>query len=590
MREQRSLCGYGSRVAIDTPPAEQIRRRTGLRDVLAVATITIAFLVMTPWWSGLDTPDSEFYASLAIFTDQVTDRAPIDSYFWTRLGYIAPVHGLISFLGIWGGFAAYKALLLAIITGSSYTLARRATGFWRATWLTAAVVASSVLLAYLGNPYITASIMAGTAALVALSTFDKPLAAIASGLVLGWMAMAYPGGALLGGSIWLALRVYGFRTVSNTTVRSQLAYLATATVFTLLSLAVFWLSGRALFPGLDWLGTYVEASRFDYSRYSSGEWVWLRDISLLVPASVLIIAIINVIAHKRTSSADPQSNRRRAAEWALIISATSIGFILAYSPFFGAHFLEAPPSQAMLWPPAMIAVALIAASRMEDDPKPKPTIIITAIAGLAIIVLAGRVDPNLSLAAGWLIAIVLIGVVVLTPQRTFATIIAATVFLAGAQLLQNSREPLGQFMLDPYTWAYQSNPNEQKLRTAVNAQQWLLDNTTDRDRVLLWVDGPWTQGDRELYTVASMQLWGDNRITLEPTLTDDYGLNALTTIKPTVIAMYGKSMDAIDTFYASIPRERQPSPPICYDYTWPIDPVSDFPTTVGHTCLTRLSW
>ena len=590
MHEQRSLCGYGSRVAIDTPPAEQIRLRTGLRDVLAVAAITIAFLILTPWWSGLDTPDSEFYASLAIFTDQITDRAPIDSYFWTRLGYIAPVHALISILGIWGGFAAYKALLLAVITASTYTLARRTTGFWRATWLTAAVVASSVLLSYLGNPYITGSIMAGTAALAALSTFDKPPAAIASGLVLGWMAMAYPGGALLGGSIWLALRVYGLRTVANTTVRSQLAYLATATTFTFLSLAVFWLSGRALFPGLDWLGTYIEASRFDYSRYSSGEWVWLRDISLLVPASVLVISIVNVIAHRRSTSTDQRSKQRRAAEWALIISATSIGFILAYSPFFGAHFLEAPPSQAMLWPPAMISTALIAASRMQDDPKPKPTIIISAAVGLIAIVIAGRIDPNLPLVAGWLIALTLIAIVIITPQSTIATLIATTVFLTGAQLLQNSREPLGQFMLDPYTWAYQANPNEQKIRTAVNAQQWLLDNTTDQDRVLLWVDGPWMQGDRELYTVASMQLWGDNRVTLEPTLTDGYGINALNSIKPTVIAMNGKSMEAITTFYESIPRERQPTPPVCYDYTWPIDPVSDFPTTVGHTCLTRLSW
>ena len=341
---------------------------------------------------------------------------------------------------------------------------------------------------------------------------------------------------------------------------------------------------------MDWLGTYIEASKFDYSRYSSGEWVWLRDISLLVPASVLIIAIINVIGHKRTGSTGQRSKQRRAAEWALIISATSIGFILAYSPFFGAHFLEAPPSQAMLWPPAMIAVALIAASRMPDTPTPSPVIVITAIAGLAIIVLAGRVDPNLPLIAGWLIALALIAIVVIAPQRTIATLIATTVFLTGAQLLQNSREPLGQFLLDPYSWAYQSNPNEQKIRTAVNAQQWLLDNTTDQDRVLLWVDGPWMQGDRELYTVASMQLWGDNRVTLEPTLTDEYGINALTTMRPTVIAMYGKSMEAIDAFYASIPRERQPTAPICYDYAWPIDPVSDFPTTVGHTCLTRLSW
>ena len=575
--------GYGSHVAINTAPVSGIRHRERLLDVAAIAVITVAFLILTPWWSGLDTPDSEFYASLAIFTDQITDRAPVDSYFWTRLGYIAPVHALITILGIWEGFAAYKALLLAIITASTFTLARRSTGFWRASWLTAAAVASSVLLAYLGNPYITGSIMAGTAALVALATFDKVPAHIAAGVVLGWMAMAYPGGALLGGSIWVALLVYRTRTTANA---RPVGTFITAAITTLVSLAGFWLAGRVLFPDLDWLATYIEASRFDYSRYSSGESVWLRDISLLVPIAVLIIAIVNAL---QARALEKGSHRRRAAEWALIISATSIAFIAAYSPFFGEHFLEAPPSQAMLWPPAMITFALVAASRMPDSPPRAPAIII-AVIGLIAIVYAGRLDPNLPLLAGWIIALALVAVVVMTPQRTLASLVTATLFLTGAQLLQNSREPLGQFLLDPYTWAYLDNPNEQKIRTAVNAQQWLLANTRSDDQILLWADGPWTQGDRELYTVASMQLWGDNRITLEPTLTDEYGLNALATLKPTVIAMSGRSLESVDAFWRSIPDANQATEPICHSYPWPIDPVAEFPTTIGHTCLTRLTW
>ena len=570
-------------MATDAPPTKAALGRDLMRHVIAVGVITASFVILTPWWSGLDTPDSEFYASLAIFTDQVTDRAPIDSYFWTRLGYIAPVHTLISILGIWGGFAAYKTLLLAIITTSTFTLIRRSTGFWRATWLTAAAVASSVLLAYLGNPYITGTIMAGTAALAALATFHTPAAAIASGAVLGWMAMAYPGGALLGGSIWLALLIYRART---TPTARPLATFLMAAVATSVSLVIFWLSGRVMFPGLDWLATYIEASKFDYSRYSSGQSVWLRDISLLVPAGVLVTAAVNVVQARKFSR---ENTARRAAEWALIISATSIAFLLAYSPFFGAHFLEAPPSQAMLWPPAMIAFALVAASRMVDTPPRTPALVISII-GIIAVVLAGRLDPNLSLLAGWITVVALVLLVLLAPRQTLATLVTATLFLTGSQLLQNSREPLGQFMLDPYYWAYTSNPNEEKIRTAVNAQQWLIDNTASDDQILLWVDGPWMQGDRELYTVASMQLWGDNRVTLEPTLNDDYGRNALSTIQPSVIAMYGKSMTAVRAFYDSLPAANQPSEPTCYDFTWPIDPVSSFPTEVGHLCLTRLSW
>jgi hypothetical protein len=331
---------------------------------------------------------------------------------------------------------------------------------------------------------------------------------------------------------------------------------------------------------LDWLGTYIEASNFDYGIYSSGEWVWLRDISLLVPASVLIIAVANWATHRSS----------RAAQQAMIISLTSIGFILTYSPFFGAHFLEAPPSQAMLWPPAMLAIALVGASRMRDTTSPSIPQVIIGVAGLVVIVVTGHLDPGFSFAVGLGLAVLLIVIVVFSPRNTLATVLALSAFLSGSQLLQNSRQPMGQFMLSPYTWAYIDNPVEEKLRIAVNAQQWVIDNTRQDDQIMQWVDGPWMQGDRELYTVASMQLWGPNLLTLEPTLDPVYGAPNLETYRPTVIEMSGKSMDAVLRFWESLPRDLQPSDPQCYDYTWPIDQRSDFPTAVGHTCLTRLTW
>lgn len=558
--------------------AATIRRSHSVSEWWRPAAIAIVLVLIARQWSGLDTPDSEFYASLSIFTDQVTDRAPIDSYYWTRLGLIAPQHGLIGLLGIWEGFAAYKAFLTLVITTSIYSTARAFTGVWQATWLTAAAASSSVMLAYLGNPYITGSIMAGTSALIALGIRMGPTSAAISGVVLGWMAMTYPGGALLGGTIWLALVIYRCRTA-----RPAFAYLARligyATATTVVTLIAFLLIGRSLFPGLDWLQTYLDASSFDYSVYSSGEWVWLTDISLLVPLSVLVLAAVNVT----------RATHRRPADLALVVSASSIGFILAYAPFFGAHFLEAPPSQAMLWPPAMLAVTLIAVSRISDELPPSIPHWVLALLGLAVIVGAGFLDPGIPFLFGLLIAGLLVAAVLITPQRTVTTFIAITLLLAGAQLLQNSREARGQFMLDPYAWAYQPNPNEEKIRTSVNAQQWLIDNTLDSDRIGLWVEGPWVQGDRELYSVAAMQLWGENRITLEPTFGDEFSREQLVRLEPTVIAMYGKSMSAIFTFWESLPSAFKATAPTCYDFAWPVDPTSAFPTDVGHTCIVRLT-
>ena len=552
--------------------------RAWITNALAVAAITGSLLILSQWWSGLDTPDSEFYASLAIFTDQVTDRAPQDSYYWTRLGYITAVHILTSTLGIWTGFAAYKALLLLIITASIFAIARQRTSFWATTWLTAATASSSVVLAYLGNPYLTATVMAGTAATIALVLRNNTKASIGAGLALGWTAMAYPSGALLAGVLWLALFIYSMRTKQQSRSQATKTLIITAAI-TLATLIAFELSGRILFPGLDWLGTYIEWSSFDHSRYASGENVWLRDISLLVPASILITAIVN---RARTKSSP-------AADTAVIISASSIGFFLVYAIFHGAQFLEAPMLQAMLWPPALIALVLVATSRMK---RTNTTMATTAAAliGLAAIIAAGYIDPNLPFLAGLAIAAAIAAAILAAPRTTLATIITVSIFLTAAQLLQNSREAIGQFPLDPYTWAYQSNPNEAKLRAAVNSQQWLIDNTNDDDQLLLWVEGPWTEGDRELYTVASMQLWGENLLTLSPTISDEDTVNRLNTIRPSVIVMYGKSMDSVIDFWTSIPQDLRPTAPLCYDYAWPIDPTSDFPTTTGHTCITRLSW
>jgi hypothetical protein len=109
------------------------------------------------------------------------------------------------------------------------------------------------------------------------------------------------------------------------------------------------------------------------------------------------------------------------------------------------------------------------------------------------------------------------------------------------------------------------------------------------DQIMLWLDGPWVQGDRELYVAAGMQLWGENRITLEPTLTQP-SLELLNSFKPNTLALYGKSMDAVASFWESIPQANQATTPIRYDCTGPADNSSGFPTTEGHTCLTTLTW
>jgi hypothetical protein len=548
-------------------------------EYLAPFAIAIVVTAVAQPWSGLDTPDSSFYASLSLFGDQITDRVPFTSYYWTRLGYIAPVGALTALLGAFPGFFAYKFLLTSLISISVFLTVRRHSRFWVATWLTAAAVTSSVILSYLGNSYLTGSVLAGTAVLIALATTPKhPFGSAAlAGTTMGWLVMVNPPGALLAGSLWLVLAFHTYKTNDDVPLPKQLA-LATAT--TIATFAAFLAIGRSIFPELHWVEAFSDAASIDQSNYSSDAPVWISDISLLVPAAVLVTAFANWLT-ARTS---------RAAQLAFATASTTIAFAAVFSRFMGGVNLESPMYQSMLWPPAVIALALVAASRMNDDVSSSKIPQVVAVLGLIAIVSAGYVAPGIELSVGIGIAIAITAAVIFTPKTTTATIITVATFLAGAQLLQNSRDDLGLYYLSPYNWAYASNPIETKMRTAVNSQEWLLANTTSEDTLLLWVEGPWTQGDRELYVAAGMQLWGENRVTLEPTLTDEFGLNQLETVKPNVLALYGKSMDSVMAFWNSIPRTNDPTAPICYDYTWPSDPSTDFPTTEGHTCLTRLSW
>jgi len=537
-------------------------------SIFSVIGITVFISLVSRMWTGLDTPDSSFYASLALFGDQVTDRAPFDSYYWTRLGYIAPVRGLISLTTPDIGFGLYRVLLIAIIVTSIYSIAYRFSRSARtASYLTMAVSLSSVMLSYLGNPYLTGSILAATCAVSALAMSHKIPAAIAAGIVLGWSAQVNPAGSLLVGTLFIAIGIF---------MRQRPKYFLFAAIFTAITFLVFIVIGTRMFPSLDWWETVNATRGITLNNFSSKSLVWLTDISLLVPLAVLIVSIKSWWLDRTND----------AFRLALVISSVSISFLLVFSPIMGGIALEAPMYQAMLWPPAMIATALLFTNM---------TLNIWWVYALSIIAIlgAGFLQPTLTFPLG--IAIMLGMVLVMTVVRvktgkkTFATVLALTIFIGSAQLLQNSRTDLGLYYLSPYSWAFATNPIGAKVSSAIKVQEWLLAKTNSTDQILTWVDGNWIEGDRELYVVAAMQLWGENRLTLEPEV-DDYARAIVQRVKPNVIALYGRSQSAIDTMLVSLKEnDFATSNPECIDFTWPEADNSRFPSDSGIACLSRLS-
>lgn len=544
-----------------------------VREPVIVMAITVftGLLSTSQRWAGLDTPDSSFYASLSLFGDEVTDRAPETSYYWTRLGVIVPNRLLTTLFGTWPGFGLYRMLLLLLIVAATYVTLRRFTSIASAAFLATITSLSTVVLSYLGNPYLTGTVLAGTAVLIACAMFDSRWAAAIAGVTLGWLVMVNPPGVLLAGTIWLVLRLLA---------RTGIVHLLIAAGTTVVTFGLFLGAGRIVFPRMDWLGTYLDSNaRLVYSDFASKDAVWLRDISLIVPVAILVTVFAVWLTHRDSV----------AAQRAFAISASSIAFMLVFSPLMGGIPLEAPMYQAMLWPPALIALAIAATHAMPDTGWTRRQAAVGVLA-VVVVIATGHLAPGLGLVWGWLLAGVVLAVCLFASYKgTVGAIAGMALLLSAAQVLQNSRGDVGLYYLSPYDWAYSANPISDRIHTAVNSQEWLLANTSRDDQILSWVQGDWVGGDRELYVVAGMQLWGENRVTLEPTLTPD-DVARLEQIRPSVIAMFGQTMDGVLDFWSSIPAANTPTPPECYDFAWAPNPASAFQVTQGHTCLTRLTW
>jgi len=546
-------------------------------DLASVAAIWLLLALTVQRWAGLDTPDSSFYASLGIYGSEVSDRAYDNSYFWTRLGDIAPIHALTGVFGVWHGLALWHWLLLAIFVAGAYVAVRRFTSTPTAALLTAAISLSTVPLSYLANPYVTGAVLAGTSALIATAMFDSRKAAVLAGVIMGWLVMVNPPGVLLAGVVWLVVRIQR-RAI-------RLRDLALTAVATVITFVAFLGIGRLMFPELNWFAAYLDAQGIRLSDFASKEPIWLSDISMLVPLAILAFTFAVWFMRRRTP----------AAQLGFAISASSVAFMLVFSPLMGGIALEAPLYQAMLWPPALIALALSVASVATQEDRAEPVrwsisaIVLGAIV-IAAVFIVGHWPGSIGLHKGQLLAVVAvaaaIAVIALSPARLtlHAAILALGILLIGGQILQNSRASLGLYYLSPYNWAFNDNPIADKLHSAVAAQDWLLASTSRDDTVLTWVNGDWVNGDRELYVAAGMQLWGPNRIGLFAELSDD-DKSRLDSIRPDVIAMYGPSTDGITLFMQGIPQAAHPSPPQCQMYSWPTQGIDSFAL-----CLTRLNW
>ena len=566
--------------------------RSRVIDAGLVAGIT-AFTVLgsgSKPWTGMNSPDSEFSASLVLFGSEVTERAIEPAYYWTRLGFLAPMRGLTGLVGFWTAWEVWRGLLLLVSVAAVYWIARRRTGRLVATAAGLVVALNTMLLGYLGNPYATGTAMAATFLLLAaaIATLPRPghqpqlvgpawlPAAMAGGLV-AWLVMTNPYAALLGLTLWIGVRVVAL-AASSSRRWAAVARDAVAAVFgSAVVFIAFLVAGLAMFPTENWFATYRDwNSRLDYASFISDPTIWTKDAAFLVILVAVMVAGICMLSRRTAFTAA-----------ALTIAVLNVAFALGYMQLIPGPWLEAPHYSAMLWPAALTAIAMGTAAVAGESPAPK-AVWLLLIPQALVLIWAGHRGDTLEPRQAWSIAIAaavvtIAAVVAARAKPSFAqtaAIVALVLVGAGAQLLQNGRGWLGIYGQYPMNAAYVDYDAEMLMRSKVQAEEFVLANTRPDDRI-----GIWTDSERLTAAVAAMQLWGIyNNVSANPVL-DRAEINGLERLRPTVIAMYAPDRDQIDRFASSLPPWSRPEPAQCTEV-----PYVGIGSPEAHVCLVRLRW
>lgn len=557
--------------------------------VLAIAAFS-AFASGSRPWAGFNSPDSEFYASLALYGHEVTDRAVEPSYFWTRLGYIAPVRALTSALGPWVGFAAWRFTLIALISFGVYWITLRYSNRGLAVLVALMVTLNSLVLSYVGNTYVTGTVLAATVLLLAFACWGISegvrypwLPAALSGALVAWLAMLNPYACFLGVTLWIGVRVVGLTVAKQDRWRMALRDGCATAIGFVLTFTAFLGVGKLLFREFDWFTTYLTwNSRLNQADFASSPDVWTRDVALLVPALAIVAALVSGLITRWP----------RPAVVSLVLGLVNVAFALGYVTLVPGPTLESSYYIAMLWPAALISLGLSAAAVMPAATE-RGSLVIAVCAAIGFGLLAVRAGHSqspftLPAALPWLLVCLgCLALAGLLARRAVAALAATGLALTAfgtasvtAQYLQNGRGSIGWFSQYPFASAYVDFGAQQAMESKVAVQDWLLARTTPQDRIAVWTDP-----DRLLSSVAAMQMWGaDNLVSSGSTLSRDE-VNRMEAMNPTTIAMYAPSRTDIDAFYGSIPGWARPSALECIDFTLP-----DTRVEKSSACITRLEW
>lgn len=548
------------------------------------------------WASGaqrfttLHTPDSEFYYSLGLFGSAVTDRAPTDYYYWTKLGIILPVRALSQVLPPLLALDAFHVVLTGLVAGSSYAVARLRWSRLGSCLAAAFGALSTVVLAFIGDPYASGAAIAGLCVLFATATLWTQAArpfgwrpAAGMGLTGAWLLMVNPYAMVVGAAGCAGVVLASHREARHAGARPLARSLAAGVGGFAAGWGAFLALGWWAFPGLNWfrsLGEFLFTA--DLSAWTDPHWRWLAtEISLLVPVAAAVVSLLALVLDARSPAA-------RAAAG---LSCVTIAVVIGYKLLTDSNVLEVGVYNSMLWPSALLATVLVASDTAEPAVGWGPLAV--AMVGPLAWIVAGHWSSTVStpaavalttggvVVAGWLLAWGRGGRFVLSPARPIASVGAVVLTVLGSafQVLQNGPPefPVGTHSRVSYAAAFRPNRAADVLAQDAAIQSWLIGATGGHEQLMVWNE-PATR------SAASMQLWGSNTVgsgfggPVGPE-----GMARIRDVGPDAIVVYAAALPTVADIRAELATQWTVAPPLCRAF-----PSANAAPSM-HVCILRLA-
>lgn len=562
-----------------------LRRHTAIAACLELALVPLlGGLVLVglgvTLWTQPHTPDSEFYFTLAAFGNDVTRDAVETSYFWTRLGVILPLRGLISAFGVEGGYRIWHLALLAIALMPSYLVIRRLFGRLAAAGGASFILLNLVFLSVIGNPYVTSAVvplLIAECALLASAVLEhsprmRARYFLLAGATAGWIAACNQLAAILAVLLYTVSLMY----VPRGALRKNLSNLAAACWAAASVFLVFVFIGAMVFPEYNWWTTtryWLGVLKPDDYHSDNLTWLWTNPALLVPLVPTLTLLIVRV----------PREGTVRSAT-ALVGTQAGAGILFGiwYQFVTGGGFLEFQAYSPYLWGPGLLAGAVLVGMLVERC-EMRVVGLVGVLAGLLGGAWVTVGDGFRLLPWGGLLAAVALATTVTalgvgsSRQRLLMPIACLTLPFVVQYLQSGTPKVAGlKFGRVEYNAVLRGHDYRSQYMQNLNIARWVLAQN-DLKRYMVWTS------DLAIASPAAMFFFGPNSAAFYSTL-EPQAAAGIKSRRPAHVIMFAHQASELDDIRRNLRMVvRSASPGPCSVFAGADD------TAEVHVCVSRVS-